>query len=501
MSSPLPDPRTTPLPTLAATLRQQAEDDLWLFAQIFCSTFLAPPSPDDPQALLPPPSYYAPLAAAMAEHSTLTLVPRGHGKTTLGIIRTLHQVCYGRVKAKLIWARRSLLRHIFRTVRTALETDELIRLVYGPQVPSRRQRGTHPWRAGHLTTRQGVTLVGTTPESAVRGGRYDELWVDDPQEDADAHSPTRSERALDFYRRALVPTLTPQGRVHITGTSLGPLSLVERLWADTSVPLHRTRLSAVVGPIFAPETGCLVGGEPLWPERFSLETLEHLRSLMGTAAWQREFQQLATDPAQERLVFADVLPPEPTTHAPRHTLGAVQLWEPPRDDLTYGIDLAAGDPAGDESAVVGVTPEGAIAVVWHGHLPQGDVARLVDDLWGQGYRGLVAPERNGALAFFDACEGYDWHPHALYRHRSVGRRGYARSTRFGFPTTRQTKPQLIATGRRHLRQHSPALPRALWGQLSRYHYDQHGRATAPHGHYDDLLMAYLIALQCVVVAG
>ncbi len=138
-------------------------------------------------------------------------------------------------------------------------------------------------RGGMITAGVGGTLTG-------RG--CDLLIIDDPHKSAEeAQSQTYRDRVWDWYRAVARTRLEPGASVVVIQTRWHEDDLAGRLLTGGE---HGGEQWEVLGlPALAEEDDPLgrAHGEPLWPERFSLEELTRIRRSIGSHWWAALYQQ------------------------------------------------------------------------------------------------------------------------------------------------------------------------------------------------------------------
>ncbi|WP_457939294.1 phage terminase large subunit [Mesorhizobium sp. 10J20-29] len=156
-----------------------------------------------------------------------------------------------------------------------------------------------------ITTRQGgrkaISLGG-----AATGFGADLIIVDDLMKADDANSPAELQRVRNHYEQTLVSRLNDKtdGRIIVIQQRLHEDDLPGYLMATNrfqqlNLPAISIRDELIaIGPNRSKKR---LKGEPLWPEREPLETLNAIRIEMGNAAFSAQYQQDPTPPGGNRI--------------------------------------------------------------------------------------------------------------------------------------------------------------------------------------------------------
>ena len=133
--------------------------------------------------------------------------------------------------------------------------------------------GDENWSRTALNLTNGSRLESGTFGSALRGGHFDLIVVDDPVRDERGPDP---EMQLDYFNRAIVPMVKPSGKMIVTGNFVYEGDLIESLEKN---PAYKVGIYPAIGKT----------GLALWPERWSIEQLEKRRLEIGEYAFAKEY--------------------------------------------------------------------------------------------------------------------------------------------------------------------------------------------------------------------
>jgi len=169
----------------------------------------------------------------------------------------------------------------------------------------------------------------------IRGGHYDEIYIDDPEETKGAKSPTVRRQVWDTFERSILPTLNPKTKggvppkIIIIGTPIHIESLVWRIYNNEDNrfdDFHRMRFSAEETGETCEVTGAEIG-QSIWPARFPTEMLLEFRRKYGERAYQSEYM---CEPMAEgeQMWFADFFRERYTETPPEDHLITVTSVDP-----------------------------------------------------------------------------------------------------------------------------------------------------------------------------
>lgn len=248
--------------------------------------------------------------------SSLLLAPRGHGKSTiLTVAYALRRVLDDPdLRVLLVSNTAAQAQAFLREIRHHLEANHRVIAAAGPL------KGA-PWNdseislASRTTGAKEPTLCAMGVNGPVISKHFDLILLDDVVDEEMAASRLMRGRARNWYFKELLPTLEPDGEIHVIGTRYHHDDLYGRLM-ETGVP-------ALIERAVALEDGV---ERALWEEKFSLEKLREKREQAGSAIFNAQYQNDVS------LMAGAVFKPE---WIARKTV-------PPPYRLYQGVDLAIG---------------------------------------------------------------------------------------------------------------------------------------------------------------
>ena len=213
----------------------------------------------------------------------LRVAPR-HGKSELAA-RSFPAYCLGRRPSRQFIcasASSSLAADIGRDVRNIVQSEPY-QLIYPNVLLSKDSKAAGKWN-----TDAGGCWYSVGVGGAILGRGADIVVIDDPFGSmADAMSPTVRESVWRWFNGTLLNRLEPGGAIVIIGHRMHEDDLQGRLEERGRAGGDCDRWEIVELPAIAGENDPLdrAPGEALWPERFSLEALERIRSNMFGRDW------------------------------------------------------------------------------------------------------------------------------------------------------------------------------------------------------------------------
>lgn len=223
------------------------------------------------------------VAAGRCKRLMVSMPPR-HGKTELATIRFAPWLFTQRERASVILATyaQDFADELGFKARQVLELP-LYRELWPHAALSQDSRAMGRWQ-----TASGATYYAVGVGGPLTGRGADILLIDDPHKSrAEAESKTVRDGVFDWYRATAHTRLENGGAVAIIMTRWHEDDLVGRLLAEGGEPWEVVSLPAIAE---VPDAHRQVG-EALWPDRFSLKTLDAIRSTIGEREWAALYQQ------------------------------------------------------------------------------------------------------------------------------------------------------------------------------------------------------------------
>ncbi len=226
-----------------------------------------------------------------SEEFTNTEAPRYHSKTTIKcflipIFQALEEPETFRHYLN-VQATDDKALEVNRSIKIELETNELIREMYGDQVGDR-------WTDQRFVTTKGVVFSAVGAGKSIRGINYrnvrpDYIIVDDLYDEDDIYSPTATKKKNNWFWSSLYPcrSRTRKTAVHVQGTAINNDDLLEELKKKPGVKSRSFRA------VKDWEKKII-----LWPtELNTFEKIHNDSILMGPIIFAREMQNERLDDA------------------------------------------------------------------------------------------------------------------------------------------------------------------------------------------------------------
>jgi hypothetical protein len=259
------------------------ENDLELFGRVYFNDRLEDKTPDFHKEL------FALVKDADETHQPLVIAaPRGHAKSTIiSFLLPLHAILYKKKQYILIvsdtYYQSTLL---VGDIRYELEHNTRIRGDFGNQIGAK-------WTGGQILTKSGIRIAARGVGSQIRGlkhgaARPDLLVGDDMENDEQVQTKEQRAKIMNWWNRAVMPAMDPKrGTVVVVGTIIHFDSLLSNLLKKGE--------ESTTGYIQRVYRTPMDSGEPLWPERYSLEKLAELKHRIGSLAFNSEYLNTPID--------------------------------------------------------------------------------------------------------------------------------------------------------------------------------------------------------------
>lgn len=235
------------------------------------------------------------------ERFTSTEAPRGHAKSTIKcflipIFQALEEPRLFRHYLN-VQATEDKALSINTSIMAEIETNSLLRFMYGDQVTKKK------WTGQQFVLANGVIFSAAGAGQSIRGMNYrqtrpDCIIADDLYDEDDINNPDSTKKKNDWFWGTLYPARA-KGRltsVHIQGTAINAEDLMESL-KNSKRAVCRT-FKAVL------DWGAKT---VLWPELNTFESLQRDREDMGSLIFFREYQNDRLDDSTSKIKRAWLL--------------------------------------------------------------------------------------------------------------------------------------------------------------------------------------------------
>lgn len=218
-----------------------------------------------------------------APDDSAIIFPRGFAKSTWEKIDTIHDIVYS-LEPVILYISGVLqdAKFHFESIKSELENNELLRMVYGDLVPDQKLIGTK-WTNTHFETSNGVNVVargaGKGRGVNIKNQRPTKIVCDDVEYDEQVKSAVRREKLHRWLTEVIFPSKDKErGRIKMIGTVLHEQAEILQFYKK-----H--------GGIFRQ---AIENGQSIWPNYYSLKDLEKIKEKIGTRAFAQEYQNSPT---------------------------------------------------------------------------------------------------------------------------------------------------------------------------------------------------------------
>lgn len=162
------------------------------------------------------------------------------------------------------------------------------------------------WRSDRIVTSTDICVDAFGILEASRGKtdhlgrRPTRIYLDDLDDDEKVESATQRAKVLARVNKAVIPSLHPtRGKITALGTEIHPECFIATVMSDPRYDdWYKVDIAAER----------MVDGEraATWPQRFPLETLDRIKTIIGLAAYCSEYLNRAIDPETQELSEDDL---------------------------------------------------------------------------------------------------------------------------------------------------------------------------------------------------
>lgn len=440
------------------------------------------------------------LGLSSAGEDILCIIPRGFAKTTIiSKIGVLWDLLFEEEQAIILIMSKGLGEDVIGDIRFELETNPLIRWIWGDLVPisNKSEKTNEKWRQRQLDLLNGCGVKTLTKGESIRGSRPTKVIVDDPQENKDVKNPLIADEFYNWIFTSVYGAINPdEGSMIVLGTVIGNNCFVNKLKQNAEQQEFKVfEFPAIID--FNKEN---FTGTPLWPDRWSLERLRKRYNKLGEKAFMQEYMNIplilnGSPVFDEEIPFLVKRKPLSVESDVKWFVGK-EL----RKDLhvVVGGDLALGGTDGDNTSFTGRTLDGKLVFHYKGHITQDRMAALLDSIIVQFKSIYLIPENNNASAFIIATKQYSWRPY-MYKQKVMDKVVMKDQDKYGFNTNASTKPILIMDFRKFIRANGAfEVPEDEYEELSYFYYNEQGGMEAISPYHDDTVISDALCIQGIV---
>ena len=224
------------------------------------------------------------IANISSNTSTLDLAPRGFGKSTVGdvdynITKILRDP---NIRIMIGSKTQTQAQAFLKEIRTHFEQNDNLLRVFGDW----KTHKDNVWNDREFTVnkrniiKKEATVTALGASGAVISKHFDVIIGDDLVGLENARTERQRANLKEWFYSSLLPTLEPDGEIHILGTRYNPLDLYEDLIKSNNYKINIQQAIRIVN-----------GKEcSLWEEKFSLEKLKEKRAESGKIIFNMQYQ-------------------------------------------------------------------------------------------------------------------------------------------------------------------------------------------------------------------
>ena len=216
--------------------------------------------------------------------STMDLAPRGHGKSTVGDVDYCITVILRNPDIRIMIGSKTQTQAeaFLKEIRTHFEQNQtLIRIFGNWHIGKDNVWNDREFTVNRRTAiKKEATVTALGASGAVISKHFDMIIGDDIVGLENARTERQRANLKEWFYSSLLPTLEPDGEIHILGTRYNPLDLYEDLIKSGTYTINVQKAIQTVG-----------GKEKsLWEEKFSLEKLQQIRRDSGKIIFNMQYQ-------------------------------------------------------------------------------------------------------------------------------------------------------------------------------------------------------------------
>jgi hypothetical protein len=246
-------------------------------------------------------------------------------------------------------------------------------------------------------------------------------------------------------------------------------------------------------------------GECVWPDFFTPEVIENIKSSEGDA-WDQNY--LLIPKITIGTTVFDTTQPIRVVQ-PYKVIEGFELYQPPQDKIVIGIDIAEGWLKSDNSVIKARNKMGQSVFEFAAVVDEVILAQklnwILTDYSERAkdkdlrYLGTILPESNVWRAFINECKKYPWFQYVLKTRKLDGteEEGWL-VQKYWFRTTAQSKELIIREFRNALYRQEIDVTHGTLREMYTYQFDKNNSANALPPNKDDRIIADMIAYHWVI---
>lgn len=420
----------------------------------------------------------------------LCIVPRNFAKTTaVSKILVLWKLLFGVEVSIMLIMTKGLGEEVVGDIRRELETNPLIKLIWGDIVPvsNKDEKVNEKWRQRQLQLLNGTELKTITKGESVRGNRPTWILLDDPQENKDVKNPAIADEFWNWIYTSVYPSLNIGGSMGVLGTVISNNCFVNKLKQEAD----KKKVKVVQFPAIINFQKDGFKGESLWPERWPMSALKEAFD-RGEEEFMQEYMNkpliLNGSPVFNRALL-DILKTPPIVEVYEMTNFYVKKESLKTRAVFIGVDLASGNQDGDFTVITGRLKDKTLAFQYRARVTEDRAAEVTDVLVKLCHDVFIIPEKNNSCgaSYLYACKSYDWR-YKIYKTKRYDAVSLVERDEYGFSTNTGSKPIIRDNIRSVMEEGNYQVTTQELEELEYYYYDETGTNALPP-HHDDTIIS------------
>lgn len=235
--------------------------------------------------------------AEKGRHSTLILIPRSHFKSTIATVGRIIQwmirdpdTTIGLGSADLKNAKKFL-----REIRNHLEKNQTLKVLFPEAFFQHPERESPTWtqeqiiirRTDACTAKEPTIKVFGLEDNLPTGDHFKHILIDDAVNQDNVKTEDRLAKVIDQTKYLIPLTITPDQPIHYVGTRYHVRDPYATMVTDPWVRVYFRK--------------AVEDGQPIFPSRFTLETLERTRITLGGFIYSCQYMMEPKDPSAVRF--------------------------------------------------------------------------------------------------------------------------------------------------------------------------------------------------------
>lgn len=210
---------------------------------------------------------------------TIDLAPRGFGKSTVGdVAYVIWRIVQDRnIRILIVSNTQRQAEAFIREIKSQMIGNEKLISMYGEFIGEfKKWTESEVIVNGRKSVQKESTLTGLGASGQVISKHFDIIIGDDIVDFENARTELQRQKLIEWYYSSLMPTLEPDGELHLIGTRYHPFDLYQTLIDSGGYNIQTQQ--------------AITDGKSLWPDKFSFELLEQKKQESGSLIFNMQYQ-------------------------------------------------------------------------------------------------------------------------------------------------------------------------------------------------------------------